>query len=161
MFGSGFGLLAAVVAVALVLRVDPGNLRRAFLAGLLLLFLPVQLYMSAMLNEELVAAGFISLALFGLVWELSRDAPPSHPLLSAAGIGLAGGLALLTKLSGALIICVSVATFAAVAWRRGALGAGVARITVAGALALASGGWYFAHNWFVYGYLYPLSLIHI
>ena len=67
------------LAVVLVARVDPGNRRRALLAGGLLLFLPAHVMMSAMLSEELLAAAFASCALVGACWMLAR------PRVSSAG----------------------------------------------------------------------------
>ena len=58
---SAVGLVIAALAAALVRRADPENPRRALLAAGLLLFLPAHIYMSAMVNEEMLAALFISL----------------------------------------------------------------------------------------------------
>ena len=158
LFGSALGIVAVALAVHLVLRVDPGNRRRAVLAGGLLLFLPVHIYMSAMLNEEIVAAGFASIVVAALAWEFSSSTPDRRPLLSAAGIGLAAGLALLTKLTGVLVVCVAAASFAIASWRDHAPRTGAARIAVLLAVALPTGGWYFIRNWLEYGYLYPYAL---
>ncbi len=158
LFGSALGIVSVALAVTLVLRVDPGNFRRALLAGALLLFLPVHIYMSAMLNEEIVVSGFTSIVVTALALELSRSGPPRRPLLSAAGIGLVAGLALLTKLTGALVIGVAALSFAIASWRGRKPGIGAARIGLLLSVALASGGWYFIRNWVEYGYLYPYAL---
>lgn len=158
LFGTALGLVSIALGVALVWRVDPGNRRRALLAGGLLLFLPAHIYMSAMLNEEIVAAGLISVALVALAWELCLETPPGRPLLRAAGIGAVGGLALLTKLSGVLVIGAAAGTLAIVHWRSSSPVIGAARVGVLVVAALGTGGWYFVHNWMEYGYLYPYAL---
>ena len=62
---SAIGVLPALLAARLVLRVDPGRPLRAVLAAALVLFVPAHLYMSAMFNEEILVASLGSLALYG------------------------------------------------------------------------------------------------
>ena len=95
------GLVVVALAVALVRRVAPGDLPRALLAGGLLLFLPAHIQMSTMVNEEMLGALCASLALFALT---GREQAAGRGLRRAAGAGLASGLALLTKLSGAVAV---------------------------------------------------------
>jgi 4-amino-4-deoxy-L-arabinose transferase-like glycosyltransferase len=156
LLGSALGLLAIGAAVWLVRRLDPTSPRRAFLAGALLLCLPVHVYMSAMLNEEIVAGALVSLAAAGVALDLSRSegCDPRR----AAAIGVVAGLALLTKLSGALVILAGVAAYALDGWRRGELVPGVSRAAVFGGVAGLVGGWFLARNLLVYGYVYPYQL---
>ena len=60
-----FGLAAIAAAFWLVRAVAPERPWRAVLAAGLLLFLPAHIYMSAMLNEEIMASSFMSLAIVG------------------------------------------------------------------------------------------------
>jgi hypothetical protein len=130
-----------------VLRVEPGNARRALLAGGLVLFLPAQIYASAMLGEEVLASAFVSLAVVAAATQ-GR----------AAWVGLAGGLAWLTKLSGALVVAAaSVASFVD-GWRRGEIARGARRAALVAALALVVGGWFYARNLLGHGYLYAQDL---
>ena len=81
------------LAVALVRRAAPEDSLRIALAGLLLLFLPAHLHMSAMVNEGMLLALLTSAAVYGLA--LRDGAPARHPLADAARVGLWSGLALL------------------------------------------------------------------
>lgn len=151
------GLCVAGLAVALVRSVAPGDRLRAALAGGLVLFLPAHVHMSAMVNEELLAATFTSLALWGIA--RPDPAPDLRSALLRSGLcGIAAGLALLSKLSGLLAIaCVGVALVGEAArsrqLRRPALQIGV--MLVAAGLA---GGWFYARNRLLYGYFQPFGL---
>jgi hypothetical protein len=156
--GTILGLGIVAVAVTLVRRADPEHPVRALLAGALLLFLPVHIYMGAMLHEETWAAAFTSIALVGVCFDVMRPSPPSRPLWRAAGWGLAAGLALLTKLTGLLTVATVAGAYAWDGWRRRELRLAAGRIAVVLAVALAVGGWYYARNQIRYGYLYPSGL---
>jgi hypothetical protein len=145
--GSAAGLLVAGLAAALVLRVDPGHRRRALLAAGLVLFLPAQIYTSAMLNEEVLASAFVSLAVVGA-------ATGGH----AAWVGVAGGLAWLTKLSGVLVVAAAGAARLLDGARRGAAARGAREAALVALLALLVGGWFYARNKVVYGYFYAQDL---
>lgn len=146
----GFGI--AALAVALVRRLAPADPVRAWLAGGLVLFLPAHAHMSAMVNEEMLAAFCTSLA----VWAVARteDPAPAHVVLA----GVAAGLALLTKLSGLVVAAALVGALGTEAARRGAWRSAAARTATIGALVLAVGGWYFVRNRILYGYFYPFAL---
>ena len=159
-----FGLAVAGLAALLVHRTDPGNPRRAWLAGGLLLYLPAHIHMSAMVSEEMLAALFTSLAVLGLALRTPPPpavAPPAWESAAwkpAAAVGLAGGLALLSKLSGALAVAAAAATYALDGLRRGALRAAALRLAAVLLVAVLAGGWYFARNRVLYGYLQPFGL---
>ena len=110
------GLGVVALAVALVRRAAPADPLRIALAGLLLLYLPAHLHMSAMVNEGMLLALLTSLAVYGLA---VRDAAARPAIRSPTppAVGLASGLALLTKLSGVLAILTGVATHAIDGWR--------------------------------------------
>jgi hypothetical protein len=154
------GLALVWLAVVLVRRVDPDNPRRAWLAGGLLLYLPAHIQMSVMVNEQMLEALLTSLAIFGLA---VRGAPGSPPLADraelrcAAATGVAAGLALLTKLSGAVAV-VSVALGYAIEGLRTAWRPAATRAAVALLAAALVGGWYFARNRILYGYAQPFGL---
>ena len=153
---SAAGVAMALLAVALVRRADPQNERRAVLAGALLLFLPVGIYMSAMVNEEMLAALLTSLVLFGAL--ASTGAARDRPLAHAAGLGALAGLGLLTKLSGSLVVAALAGAWLIAGWRRRRWRRELARVCVLIALALALGGWFYLRNLLEYGYLYPQDL---
>jgi hypothetical protein len=152
------GLVVAGLAVALVRRVAPEDSARAGLAGLLVLFLPAHLHMSAMVNEEMLAAAFTSAALLALCHPERPDEGDGPGIRRALRAGAAGGLALLAKLTGLLAIVTGALTYAADGlrsrdWRRAA-----ARGAVLLAIAALLGGWFYARNRVVYGYFQPFGL---
>jgi hypothetical protein len=152
------GLGAIALGVWLVARLDPGNRQRLLFAAVLPLFLPVHVYMSAMLNEEVLAAALMSAALVGVGFALAHPAEPARELGRAAVIGAIAGLAWLTKLSGVLVVGAVVLSYALHGARTGGLRPGLERALVAGAVATLIGGWFYARNLIGYGYLYPYAL---
>jgi hypothetical protein len=116
--------------------------------------------MSAMVNEEMLAALLTSLCLFALARERLAGADLARPgaLRRAAWVGAAAGAALLTKLSGAVAVATAAATCAAEALRPGARRAAAARVALVLAAALATGGWFYARNRLLYGYFQPFRL---
>jgi hypothetical protein len=155
---SAIGLLAIAGAVFCVMRLAPGDGRRHFLAAGLLLFLPMHIYISAMLGEEILASSLTSLAIVGVVLQLLH--PPAFPraLWAAVGLGLVAGLSFLTKLSGVLAMAAACLTWLIAGWRRNAPAQGFACAVAFGAVASLVGGWPYAHNLVEHGYLYPHDL---
>jgi hypothetical protein len=159
----GFGLLGIATAVVLVRRTDPENTPRAVFAGGLLLFLPVHLYMSAMLTEEILVTTLISIVVVGVGLDLVAEPERTPKAWRRAGFfGAVAGLALLTKLTGLLVIAVGGAAYLVVDLRAArstrAWAASIVRPGAFGLAALLAAGWFFAWNWFQYGYLYPHAL---
>ncbi|MBW1687806.1 MAG: phospholipid carrier-dependent glycosyltransferase, partial [Deltaproteobacteria bacterium] len=154
------GLALVWLAVVLVRRVDPENPRRAWLAGGLLLFLPAHIQMSVMVNEQMLAALLTSLAVFALAVRSTPGGPAQAEraeLQRAAATGSAAGLALLTKLSGAVAVA-SVGLSYAIEGLRAAWRPAATRAAVALLAAALVGGWYFARNQLLYGYVQPFGL---
>jgi hypothetical protein len=154
------GLALVWLAVALVRRVDPENPRRAWLAGGLLLFLPAHIQMSVMVNEQMLAALLTSLAVFALAVRSTPAGPAQTEkaeLQRAAATGSAAGLALLTQLSGAIAVA-SVGLSYAIEGLRAAWRPAATRAAVALLAAALVGGWYFARNQILYGYVQPFGL---
>jgi len=152
------GLLAIWVAVSLVRRVDPKNTQRAFIAGALLLFLPVHIYMSAMLSEEILVTALISFAVVGIATDLLSSPTPGRALVRAGVLGAVAGLALLTKLTGLLIIAAGGAAYLIDGIRSGEKRAAFGRAAAFSATALLVGGGFYVRNLIAYGYLYPHGL---
>lgn len=161
--GTLAGLGTIALAVVVVRRFAPGEPRRALLAAGLLLFLPVHVYMSAMLTEEIVSTFFISLALSLLALGLSDPDPNPDPerdlgLARIAVIGAVCGLALLTKLTGLLAVGAVCGALLFEGWRRAAWRWGLLRIALVVGLVALVGGWFYLRSWILYGYLYPHGL---
>ena len=150
--------LAAVAATAwLVYRISGGNARRTVLATLLLVFLPVHIMMSVMLSEELLTSALTTFVLVGLAAEMGRNEAQRASLLRPMLLGVLAGLALLTKLSAAMLIGAGGLALLAEAPRRGALPA-LRSAAAFGACAALVGGWFYLRNLALYGYLYPHGL---
>jgi hypothetical protein len=154
------GLAVVWMAFALVRRAAPQDPARAWLASGLLLFLPAHIHMSAMVNEEMLAAGLTSLAIFVLASERLARVPADGPggLGPAAAAGAAAGGALLTKLSGAITVATAALTCAADALRPRARRAAAARVAVVLVAALATGGWFYVRTRVLYGWFQPFGL---
>jgi len=150
------GLAAVAMAFVLVRRMDPGNLPRAVLAGGLVLFLPVHIYMSAMLGEEVLLTSLVSLIVVGACTGLVT--PGHRPLLHAAALGVLAGLALLTKLTGILVMLAVAGAYLIDGHRRHTMRPALKRALTLMVLTLIVGGWYYARNLVQYGYLYPHGL---
>lgn len=152
------GLGAIACAVWLVRSFAPEARKRAFLAAALLLFLPVHVYMSAMLGEEVVAASLASLAVVGVSVDLVRRPPLPRVLWRSAGWGLIAGLALLTKLSALLAVGAVGLALLVDGLRRRELQRAVFVAACFGLVAGVVGGWPYARNLLSFGYLYPHDL---
>lgn len=149
----GFGV--AALAAGLVRRAAPDDPLRAALAFGLLLYLPAHVHMSVMVNEEMIATGFASLALFAVA---RPGVVAERGVGRAAAAGLAAGLALLTKLTGSLAVLAASAAYAVDGLRGRRPGPAALRIAVLGAVATAAGGWFFLRNRLLYGYFQPFGL---
>ncbi len=155
----GLLALASVASVTGYVRdLDAGRFGpRTAVAAFLLLFLPVHVYISAMLGEEMVATAFVTFALVGLARELSRAPGERSDLRRPALYGALAGLGLLAKMSAVLPIAAAAIVLLAEGPQRGWLRA--LRSSVAfGAAAAVVGGWFYVHNLATYGYLYPHRL---
>lgn len=158
---SAMGLIPVGLAYALVRRVAPDDPWRAWLAAALLLFLPVQIYMSAMLSEEIISSALISIVIVGTCFEWMRPPEASSEkasLWGAVALGIAGGLAILTKLSGFLVLAAAGGAALLSGLRSQQLRKAVSWSALLILTALLVGGWYYARNWINWGYLYPQDL---
>jgi 4-amino-4-deoxy-L-arabinose transferase-like glycosyltransferase len=143
---AGLGVVA--LAVSLVRRCAPGDELRAWLAAGLLLYLPAHVQMSVMVNEEVLLALLVALC----VWLLAL-----HPRAPAA-VGVAGGLAVLTKLTGVLAVATAGLTYAIEGARARAWKPTLRALAVLGVVAALSGGWWFVRNRVVYGWFQPFGM---
>jgi hypothetical protein len=140
------------------MRLAPGDGRRSFMAAGLLLFLPMHIYSSAMLGEEILASSLTSFAIVGVALQLAQPPLFRRGLLFAAGLGIVAGLSFLTKLSGVLAMAAACLAWLIGGWRRGVVWQGLACAVAFGAVASLIGGWPYARNLVEYGYLYPYDL---
>jgi hypothetical protein len=152
----GLGIVA--LAAHLVLRADPERPRRAWLAALLLLFLPAHVQMSAMASEEMLAALFTSLAVWTLARRRIEPGEGAGGPREAAEVGCAGGLAALTKLSGGLAVAAAALTYLLEGWRTARLRPGLVRAATATGIALLLAGWFHVRGPVLAAHLDPRGL---
>jgi len=106
-----------------------------------------------MVNEEILVSLLVSTTLYWLAFP-----KPGRPVENAARVGLAAGLATLTKLSGVLAATTAAACYALAGIRQRAWPRASRQVAVALLVAGLVGGWYFARNRLVYGYFQPSKL---
>jgi hypothetical protein len=111
-----------------------------------------------MLSEEVLVTALISIAVVGVALDLTSPPRPSRALVWAAVFGAVAGLALLTKLTGLLVVGAGGAAYAIEGIRSGDKIAGLRRAAVFAVVASLVGGWFFVWNLLTYGYLYPHGL---
>ncbi|HEY5657874.1 MAG TPA: hypothetical protein VIY27_08795, partial [Myxococcota bacterium] len=106
----------------------------------------------------LLAALCTSLVLLAVARpQLAGEAAPAGPRRALAA-GLAGGLALLAKPSGALAVLTAATAYAWDGWRARALRPAGLRLAVVLGIALLIGGWFYARNQLSHGALLPFGL---
>jgi 4-amino-4-deoxy-L-arabinose transferase-like glycosyltransferase len=144
-----FGLLLISAVYKLARQIFPNQPELALGAAFLVATTPQVLFLSAMVSNDIPAAAFSALTLWGLaVWLRQEKAAPWPPLLTGLALGLAG----LTKVS-ALLLALPVGV--------GLLWWGLSRrqswptVVRDGALfslgLTAVTGWWFLHNWLNFG----------
>lgn len=159
LLSSAIGLVGIGFAVAWVRAIDRENAPRMLLAAALLLFMPVHLYMSATLGEEILSGALISAVLLGVAVDLTREPGRRFSSLAVAGLGLLAGLAFLTKLTGLLVVAAAGFAYLVDGLRRRDLGNAIPRALLFGVVAIVIGGWPYLLNRIEYGYFYPQSLM--
>jgi len=155
---AAFGLGVAALAFSLIRRTDPGNELRAWLAAGLVLYLPAQIQISAMVNEEVLLALLLAISLWGLATEPPAVKSNGGRLRRTVCVGLAAGLALLTKLTGALAPLVAVLTYAVEGWRTRAWQPALRAVAIVASLTLLTGGAYLIRNLVQFGFIQPVGL---
>lgn len=156
---SAIGLGGIALALWWVRRADPSNRLRIMIASALLLFLPVHLYVSAMLGEEILSSTLMSAVLVGVAVDLQRGPERRLSLVAVAGFGAMAGLAFLTKLTGLLVVVAVGVAYLANGVQRRDLREVLPRAMVFGAVAISLGGWPYLHNYLEYGFFYPQNLM--
>jgi 4-amino-4-deoxy-L-arabinose transferase-like glycosyltransferase len=114
LWGSLASLAVALLASLVTSWVHPNRPGFSLVAFTAVAFLPVHLYASPMVGNELTVTLWTSLVLVLLV---ANERRRSYSIALAAATGLAGGLALLTKFSGAVALAIA-SVMALLGWRR-------------------------------------------
>lgn len=148
----------ALLAFRLVSLSAPRDRCQRFLAPLLVLYLPVHIYMSAMLTEEVLVAFLVSASIYHGAVALLPDRTSDEKDRRAVAAGVTGGLALLSKPTGLLPVLAVATAFLVVGIREGNVRGSMKRAATILVLAFATGGWYYAYNFLFYGYFYPYAM---
>ena len=156
--GAAFGLGVAALAFSLVRRTDPDNELRAWLAAGLVLYLPAQIQISTMVNEEVLLSVLLAITLWGLATEPPAPERNAGSVRRSFRVGLAAGLALLTKLTGALAPAVAVLVYAIEGWRTRAWQPALRAVAIVTLLTLLTGGAYLLRNLVQFGFIQPVGL---
>jgi tetratricopeptide (TPR) repeat protein len=149
------GLLSlanAGVCYVIVRRRFPGQRLVHLVALGLMLFLPLHLYSSAFLGNEGLASVLCSVSLLALLAALARPTSTRGALL-----GLALGLALLTKFSAVAVAAGALAAVALKALHERRLGSGLLQLGVVTTILLLVCGWFYLRNVRLYGTPFELS----
>jgi 4-amino-4-deoxy-L-arabinose transferase-like glycosyltransferase len=149
------GLLVVLLTFALGRRAFPGDPALAGLAALLVASVPRFVHEVASVHNETLVAALAHLALFVLVAARPAGAPgPGRALL----LGLVVGLALLTKLTGLMLLPLVAlgCLLPALRGRRWPAARELLSLLIVVGVAAAVSGWWFARNQRLYGD--PLAL---
>jgi tetratricopeptide (TPR) repeat protein len=146
------GLIHAAVCFVVVRRYFPHDRLVQLLAPGLMLFLPVHLYSSGFLGNEVLGAALCALGLLALLWTLQRET-----LARAALLGLVLGLAMLVKFTAMAIVVAAFATLGLRAVVQARLARGAATVAVVAAVVFAVCGWFYVRNAVTYGNPFQMS----
>jgi len=152
MFVAILGLVHAAVSFVVVRRYFPEDRLVQLLAPGLMLFLPVHLYSSGFLGNEVLGAALCGLGLLVLLWTLRRET-----ITRAVLLGLVLGIAMLVKFTALAVVVAAFATLGLHAVVQGRLARGVATLSVVAAVVLAVCGWFYARNAITYGNPFQMS----
>lgn len=145
-----FGGVLLLAVYGLARQVLPTFPHLALGATALVAFTPQVLFLSTLVSNDIPAAAFSTLTLYGLfVWLKQR---PTSAFWPAVGTGVALGLASLTKVSALLLGLPVLVGWGWWGWQHRAVGW---RVWVAGlgwmAGVTAVAGWWFGRNWWLFG----------
>jgi hypothetical protein len=147
-----YGVLAVLATYLIAREVFRGGKAAALGAAVLTAFNPKFIFTSAAVNNDILLTALCSWALLFSVLILTRG--PSLRLY--LGLGVAAGLAGVTKLSGLGLIPVVLLLLVMVAWQHSLKKAVVGGFIVAG-LVLLLAGWWYVRNWLLYQDITGLS----
>jgi tetratricopeptide (TPR) repeat protein len=155
LLGSAESLAVAGLAAWVTRQLLPGRPALALLAFTAVAYLPVHLYASPMVGNEMTSALWSSATLAALVANERRAVPG---LKGDALTGLAAGLALLAKFSGALALATAVAVPVLRGLGRGnGMRRGLTRALVVAAVAGALAGPFYLRNLVEFGTPFRMS----
>lgn len=143
------GLATVYLTYHLGLLAGAGRRSLALAAAALVAFTPQYLFITASVNNDNLILFTATLCLWLLARLVVREGPPSW--IETLGLGLALGLACLSKLGGLLLVVPTVGVWAAWGWRRRAWGEAGRRLVIVLGVAAAIAGWWYWRNGRLYG----------
>ncbi|MER3400363.1 MAG: hypothetical protein C4313_04390 [Thermoflexus sp.] len=150
----GAGVVGAAMAGARRMFRRPAL---AFEVGLFIATLPGFLFISAVVNNDAMVNATAALVLLLLIW-IGREGLSTG---RAAALGVALGLAALSKLSGLLLVPPAAALVVILGWRRRRFRKGLVALAAMLGTGLACSGWWFYRNLLLYGTPFPMPLLGI
>jgi len=158
LYSLALGALTVYGTYCIARHLWPGQDELACLTAGLVAFNPQFIYIHAGVINDTLAICLCTWVVERLVWLLGQPAPLSRPRWRTwAWVGLGCGLALLSKLSAGFLLPLVGLAVVYLAWRERDWRPAVAPLLLAGGVALAVSGWWFARNWHLYGDLTGLS----
>ena len=135
----------------LAIQVAPGRPALGLATMAFVAFLPQFLFVSAAITNDNAMILLATLVLWLLARWLSAVPERDSPWLETLGLGLALGLAALTKLSGLALLFLTGLMLLWRAWRTQRWRSAMARLAVIGVVVAMVAGWWYVRNWRLYG----------
>ncbi|RUA15271.1 MAG: hypothetical protein DSY55_06680 [Clostridia bacterium] len=129
---------------------SPGNESRALLTAGLVAFNPMALFINASVNNDNLIILLSTITLWMIATEMLDKTRGPHwrrTILLSALIGLA----MITKISGAILLPTAALALTFRAWKQRAWGDWVRRGVVMGLIVAVIAGWWYVRNWMLYG----------
>jgi tetratricopeptide (TPR) repeat protein len=146
------GLSLAAVSFDIVRREMPTNRTAQLVAPALMLFLPVHLYTAGFLGNENLTAVTCAWALFATLAALRAPT-----VARAIVLGMALGLAMLTKFTGLVVVVGAFGAFGLRAFLRDTRRADLRVVAISAAVMLLLCGWFYGRNVLTYGTPFKMS----
>jgi hypothetical protein len=149
----GAGTVLCTYAIAA--RLFPRQEWVAVAAAALNAFTPQFLFISAAINNDVLATLLAAVCLWLLVC-IVQDGPSARRLLA---LGVVVGLAALTKLNALVLLPLTALVLLLAAWRHGNWRSAVPQGIATFAAAAVAGGWWYLRNWILYRDPFGLKLM--
>jgi hypothetical protein len=146
------GLVPAYVTYLIVRRSFPASQLLRVVAPAFVLFLPVCIYTAPMIGNEGLHAVLCAVSIYCLLRTVT-----TATLGWSVALGVALGLALLTKFTAIGLVVASIVVLAVTGWQHRRIGFSTKSLAVTLALCAAISGWYYARNVVVFGNPFQMS----
>ncbi|MDW8268758.1 MAG: DUF2142 domain-containing protein [Anaerolineae bacterium] len=149
LFSVLLGLVTVWLTYRLGLLATRGRPEPALAAAGLVAFIPQYLFITAAVTNDNLILLLATLCLWLLARLVVREGPPR--MVETLALGLAVGLACLSKLGGLLLLIPTALVWLWWGWRRRAWSRALAHLALIGLLVAAVAGWWYVRNTQLYG----------